>query len=206
MLPRCRTPATTRNRSSFSVSSRPIFFMATHILEKSPWSSSKGSFRGPDFMCCVKEKLPETVGPSDRSVSSEREKTQRRGQRSTRMRCQDKNRCLCFLHPEAPDGGKSQILMFVSILSSEFVAVVTGHKAESAETTASKYCFSRHLHGDEAVASTVRQTNFCQLISQDRSPLITAGGVPRPCGDGARYASSSGGSCFFILYLKLSNL
>lgn len=52
MLPRCRTPATTLNRSSFSVSSRPIFFMATHILLKSPWSSRRGSFRAPTFRCC----------------------------------------------------------------------------------------------------------------------------------------------------------
>lgn len=51
MLPRCRTPATTLNRSSFSVLSRPIFFMAPHILLKSPWSSTRGSFRAPTFRC-----------------------------------------------------------------------------------------------------------------------------------------------------------
>lgn len=51
MLPRCSTPATTLNRSSFSLSSRPIFFMATHILLKSPGSSSRGSFRAPAFRC-----------------------------------------------------------------------------------------------------------------------------------------------------------
>lgn len=47
IFPRCRTPATTRNRSSFSSSSKPIFFMAVHILIKSPWSSNRGSFREP---------------------------------------------------------------------------------------------------------------------------------------------------------------
>lgn len=52
MLPMCRTPATTRNRSSFSVSSRPIFFMATHVLLKSPWSSRRGSFSAPTCRCC----------------------------------------------------------------------------------------------------------------------------------------------------------
>lgn len=51
MFPRWRTPATTLKRSSFSVSFRPIFFMATHILLKSPWSSSRGSLRGPAFTC-----------------------------------------------------------------------------------------------------------------------------------------------------------
>ncbi len=51
ILPRWRTPATTLKRLSFSVSSRPIFFMATTILLKSPRSSSKGSFRAPSFPC-----------------------------------------------------------------------------------------------------------------------------------------------------------
>ncbi len=51
ILPRWRTPATTLKRLSFSVSSRPILFMATTILLKSPRSSSKGSFRAPTFPC-----------------------------------------------------------------------------------------------------------------------------------------------------------
>lgn len=51
MFPRCRTPATTLKRFSFSVSSRPIFFMASHILLKSAWSSSRGSFNEPAFRC-----------------------------------------------------------------------------------------------------------------------------------------------------------
>lgn len=51
ILPRWRTPATTLKRLSFSVSSRPILFMATTILLKSPRSSSRGSFRAPTFPC-----------------------------------------------------------------------------------------------------------------------------------------------------------
>lgn len=51
ILPRWRTPATTLKRLSFSVSSRPIFFMAATILLKSPRSSSKGSFKAPVFPC-----------------------------------------------------------------------------------------------------------------------------------------------------------